>query len=127
MGLDISIIATVDEFEKDTDFKGKILDYRITDPDNIKLIYYSKHYDLHNWFEKLYYSKGGVSQEFNGSRDTVKITMEDLDLLEKGLNESPELFTTPRYDSECMEEDIFKMRKALTSGKFKTLYYYSSW
>jgi hypothetical protein len=124
MGLDMSIIATVDEFEKETDFKGKFIGYDNTDPDNIELLFYSRYWSLHNWFEKLYYSKGGVSQDFN--HDPLKITLKDLDLLEKELNESSEL-SEPDYYFERMEYDIFKMRKALTSGKFKTLYYNSSW
>lgn len=43
--------------------------------------YWRKFNHLHGWMERLYYEKGGTSESFNCN--TVRLTPEDIDRLEK--------------------------------------------
>ena len=93
--------------------------------------YWRKHNALHGWFEDLYRSKGG-EDEFNCVH--VDITLEDLDELEKGMQENSLIpsggffFGSTDYDvNEYKEEDtafIDKGRELLSKGMKIS---YSSW
>jgi hypothetical protein len=46
-----------------------------------ELFYWRKFNALHGWMRSLYYTKGGMNDTFNC--DTVRLTLEDLDKLER--------------------------------------------
>jgi len=52
----------------------------------VELFYWRKHHDLHGWMENLYRDKGGAKADFNCV--PVRLTLEDLDYLEKDLKKN---------------------------------------
>jgi hypothetical protein len=124
MGLDMyAWRVKVENAVGDFDFNG--------DADKpVELFYWRKHHDLHGWMENLYGSKGG-DHEFNCI--PVRLTLEDLDLLEFDINHNalPEtigfFFGDNPPDDETKERDldfISKAREAITEGD---AVYYDSW
>jgi hypothetical protein len=96
-----------------------------------ELFYWRKHHDLHGWMENLYRSKGGTDRDFNCS--AVRLTLEDLDKLEKDIKTRllPEttgfFFGDNPPDEESDNRDlefICKAREVITDGDEV---YYDSW
>lgn len=96
-----------------------------------ELFYWRKHHDLHGWMENLYRNKGGTEESFNCI--PVRLTMEDLDRLEKDVlgYELPEttgfFFGNNPPDSDSTANDmqfIAKAKQAIAEGD---AVYYDSW
>jgi len=97
----------------------------------VELFYWRKHHDLHGWMENLYRDKGGAKADFNCV--PVRLTLEDLDYLEKDLKKNmlPEttgfFFGNNPPDDESLEDDlkfISLAREAIEAGD---AVYYDSW
>ena len=87
--------------------------------------YWRKHHTLHNWFEDLYYCKGGKDESFN--RIPVRITEEDLDRLEKVFLRNKKFHYSGYVDWDYEEADksfIENARQAIQEGY---AIYYDSW
>ena len=134
MGLDMYVYAKKTDLTDDVrvDFD---VDY---DWQKDELCYWRKHPNLHGWMQSLYYEKGGKSENgFNG--DKVRLTDEDVNALEKAIEEDTLPFTqgfffgqSPTKDDEYYEKEkahdlecIERMRDALCQGQ--TVWYTSSW
>ena len=98
--------------------------------DSMELSYWRKHPNLQGWMEELYHEKGG-EESFNCV--DVELTLEDLEALEKSLDESalPEtagfFFGTDSgdYYAEQDREFIREARAAIKQGY--TVVYNSWW
>lgn len=96
----------------------------------IELQYWRKHPNLHGWMHHLYINKGGQSQSFNG--DAVRLTLEDIDRLEKDVQAKALPMTSGFFFGASVDEDSYddlnfidKARNALKLGL--AVYYTSSW
>lgn len=94
-----------------------------------RLFYWRKHPNLHGWMEALYRIKGGAAEVFN--LVSVRLTDEDLDVLEKAVVEDRLPETTGFFFGESRSEEkqedlafIAKARAALREGKAVL---YDSW
>lgn len=134
MGLDMYVYAKKTDLTDDVQVDFDV-DYHWQDDE---LCYWRKHPNLHGWMQSLYLEKDGQSEDgFNG--DNVRLTVEDLDVLEKAIEEDALPFTqgfffgqSPTKDDEYYEkrkahdlECIERMRDALCQGL--TVWYTSSW
>lgn len=97
--------------------------------DSQEIAYWCKHPDLHGWMAERYFEKGGNDPCFNCN--TLRLDADDLDALEKAVNENRLPDTTGFFfgDSgpERIDEDrefILKAREALAAGY---LVFYDSW
>jgi hypothetical protein len=113
-----------------------ISDFEIAKSDEVgfkvdEFFYWRKHHDLHGWMENLYRSKGGTDKSFNCS--AVRLTLEDLDKLEKDIKSRllPEttgfFFGNNSPDTESDDRDlefICKAREIIATGD---AVYYDSW
>jgi len=96
-----------------------------------ELHYWRKHHDLHGWMEKLYREKGGDLREFNCVK--VRLTMEDLDRLEKDVlaNQLPNtkgfFFGNNPPDEDSIRRDIEFIGKAKAAIAGGMAVYYDSW
>lgn len=139
MGLDLSLVLDMYVFAKKTDLTDDVqvdfdVDYHWQDDE---LCYWRKHPILHGWMQSLYYQKGGEMEEYTGGK--LRLTAEDLDSLEKAIEENTLPFIQgvsigqfsekgvedyeirKAHDLECVE----RMRDALCQGL--TVWYTSSW
>lgn len=108
----------------------------LPDLDNVseqpgELHYWRKHANLHCWMKRLYHQKGGTG-DFN--LQFVKLTAEDLDQLEKDVQQARLPFTQGFFfgaSENSMRERadthdfIHKARAALANGK--EVVYYAWW
>jgi len=134
MGLDMYVYA------KKTDLTENVqVDFDVDyDWEKDQICYWRKHPNLHGWMQSLYYEKGGESDRaFNG--DNVRLTVEDLDALERAIEEDALPFTqgfffgqSPEKDDEYYEKRkaqdikcVEQMRNALDNRQ--TVWYTSSW
>lgn len=86
MGLDMYAYRTSVNFSKPVDFQDEI--YMLNESGentHTQIAYWRNYSNLHKWMEGLYYKKGGLKESFNCV--PVELTLEDLDLLEKDVNE----------------------------------------
>jgi len=96
-----------------------------------ELHYWRKHHDLHGWMEKLYYKKGGDADSFNCVK--MRLTMEDLDQLEKDVlaNKLPEttgfFFGNNPPDEDSIRYDMEFIGKAKAAIAGGMAVYYDSW
>ncbi|KXS20928.1 phosphoglycerate kinase [Gonapodya prolifera JEL478] len=97
-----------------------------------ELHYWRKHHDLHGWIEQMYRRKGGRERSFNGT--LVRITLEDLDQLERDIKArflpptTGFFFGNSPPNDESDKDDfefISKARKTIQEGK--AIYYMPSW
>jgi hypothetical protein len=100
-----------------------------TPPDASEIAYWRKHPNLHGWMEELYYEKGGTQQQFNCT--PVRLTADDLDALERAINETGLPHTTGFFFGESRPEEIAidrafiaDARAAIGDGWFV---FYDSW
>ncbi len=123
MGLDMFVYKTKEDIDN-VDFDG-------WGSDKEEIFYWRKHPNLHGWFQKLYYNKGGKDLEFVGP---VRITKEDLDELERDIEYHRLPHTTGFFfgvSKQTIQEDeqdlefIEIAREELDSGY--NLFYTSSW
>ena len=122
MGLDMYAYITPNRPEKPVDFKH--------DEQSRQLFYWRKHPDLHGWMGELYLAKGGKAE--NGFNcETVTLTLDDLDALEKAVRERAlphtEGFFFGESDSSDFERDlefIAVAREAIQDGYHV---FYDSW
>lgn len=134
MGLDMYVYAKKTDLTDDVQVDFDV-DYNW---EKDEICYWRKHPNLHGWMQTLYYEKGGESEEsFNG--DNVRLTIEDVDALQKAIEEDALPLThgfffgqSPQKDDEYYEqrkaedlEYIERMRGALDNGQ--TVWYTSSW
>lgn len=93
--------------------------------------YWRKHHDLHGWMHNLYVEKGGKDEQFNCNN--VRLTLEDLDVLEKDIRTHALPETTgfffgnnpPNEDSIANDiEFIEKARNYINDGY---AVFYDSW
>jgi hypothetical protein len=98
-------------------------------PGSFEIAYWRKHPNLHGWMEQLYRTKGGTAQSFNCV--PVRIDAEDLDALERALDENGLPETMGFFFGETRPEEIeldrafvAAARAALAAGAFV---YYDSW
>lgn len=98
--------------------------------DREEIAYWRKHPDLHGWMRQLYKTKGGTSEDFNC--DTVQITAEDLDQLEKDVSAEALPTTGGFFFGKSYPEDragdlrfIATARQAIADGF--VVYYWSWW
>lgn len=125
MGLDMYAFTVPAEWAGDT-----VTDYTPdADRKSEEIYYWRKFNALHGWMEKLYRSKGGAKASFNCT--TVRLTSEDLDTLERGVNELQPVEgfffgeqTIYPEDLESVTDFIAKARQALVDGK---AVFYDSW
>lgn len=94
-----------------------------------KIAHWRKHPDMQGWMERLYRAKGGTAESFDCMR--VRIDAEDLDALERALDEHGLPETTGSSFGETRSEQIeidrafiAAARAALASGDFV---FYFSW
>lgn len=102
---------------------------RIND-DAEEIAYWRKHPNLQGWMEDLYFRKGGKESSFNCV--DVQLTWEDLEELEKDINEQqlPEtkgFFFGDNSDDYYKKEDLQFIEKALEDIKDGYEIYYTSW
>jgi hypothetical protein len=96
-----------------------------------EVFYWRKHHDLHGWMQNLYVQKGGVDPDFNCN--TVRLTYEDLDELEKDLNgqDLPEttgfFFGNNPPDQESLNNDLDFISKARNMMDEGYAVFYDSW
>jgi len=96
-----------------------------------EIYYWRKHHDLHGWMQSLYSSKGGKDEQFNCN--TVRLTLEDLDVLEKDLREHQLPETTGFFfgnnppDEETIAADLEFIEKARGYINNGYAVYYDSW
>lgn len=125
MGLDMYAFTVPAEWAGDT-----VTDYTPdADRKSEELYYWRKFNALHGWMEQLYRSKGGAKASFNCT--TVRLTSDDLDTLERGVNELQPVEgfffgeqTIYPEDLESIADFIAKARQALADGK---AVFYDSW
>lgn len=122
MGLDMYAHATREPITADVDFDRP--------DDDVEFFYWRKHPNLHGWMHQLYVSKGGQDADFNVS--PVKLTVEDLDALEKAIRGQSLPPTSGFFfgasDGSETEGDlqfIAAARKQIADGN--TVYYYAWW
>jgi|GWRWMinimDraft_9_1066018.scaffolds.fasta_scaffold06724_1 hypothetical protein len=119
MGLDMYAYKT----------KENIPPANFTDPeDATEIFYWRKHPNLHGWMHNLYDGKGGEQPDFNC--DPVRLDAEDIDALEKDLDNLPH--GSGPFFGESRPEDklddirfIETARQALREGY--TIFYTSWW
>lgn len=94
----------------------------------VQIAYWRKHPDLHGWMEHLYIEKGG-EKLFNC--ECVRLDADDLDALERVVNEGSLPETTGFFFGESRPEDktddllfIRNARKAFAEGRYV---FYTSW
>lgn len=129
MGLDMYAYAVA----KGADLENKSVDVSLEGLDDSleRIAYWRKFNHLHGWMNELYHAKGGKSPDFN--LDTVEITENDLNDLEKALEDG--LPHTPGFffgGDEVYPEDIEETkafietaRECLQSGQ--RVFYYAWW
>ena len=97
-----------------------------------EIFYWRKHHDLHGWMERLYRDKGGGADSFKCVH--VRLTMEDLDRLEKDIlgyklpATTGFFFGTNPPDEDSVRHDmkfISEAKVIVASGD--AVYYYSWW
>lgn len=128
MGLDMYAFAIA---EKNARGDFEIHTPEFEDPeDKWVLKYWRKHHDLHGWMEQLYREKGGEG-EFNCQ--PVRLTLEDLDMLEKAVAENKLPPTTGFFfgnyppNEESQAKDLDFIRKARAAISVDMVVYYDSW
>lgn len=129
MGLDMySIAANPGLFNGSA---GELPDMDNLPEEPANLHYWRKHANLHGWMTQLYRQKGGTG-DFN--LQFVKLTVEDLDQLEKDVQQARLPFTQGFFfgaSENSMRERadthdfIHKARAALANGK--EVVYYAWW
>jgi hypothetical protein len=72
-----------------------------------ELAYWRKHPNLHGWMEKLYLSKGGAEDEFNGVE--LELTWDDIDQLEQAIL-NDELPSTTGFFFGDPADDYYKQK-----------------
>lgn len=104
-------------------------DFEYAEQNKQHLFYWRKHPNMHGLMESLYRQKGGRSEEFNCVN--VQLFKEDLDLIEKAVNDNGLPETSGFFFGQSGEEDkkrdlefIAKAREALDDG---FVIWYSSW
>ncbi len=96
-----------------------------------EIFYWRKHHALHGWMERLSRAKGGSADSFNCVY--VRLTMEDLDRLEKDVlgYRLPEtqgfFFGTNPPDPDSVANDMQFIAKAKQAVAEGDAVYYSSW
>lgn len=96
-----------------------------------EIFYWRKHHDLHGWMERLYRRKGGDAESFNCVK--VRLTMEDLDALERDVlngNLPPTtgfFFGNNPPDEDSVRQDMEFISKAKTAIAMGDAVYYDSW
>lgn len=120
MGLDSWVRAIKHEFDDEVDGDWPERGYT-------EIFYWRKHYDLHDWMERLYYNKGGSAESFNCVK--VRLTNDDLDNLEKTIltNCLPNVDPCLQYGEDDLSNDlrfIVVARKAISDG---CSVFYDSW
>lgn len=107
---------------------NKLIDQDLSGDTRQELFYWRKHPDLHGWMEKLYRKRGG-KEVFNCK--SVKLTLEDLDALEKAVEGDSLPPTTGFFfgksSPERFEEDREFIKKAREEIKNGRDVYYDSW
>lgn len=88
-----------------------------------------KHPNLHGWFERLYYAKGGTSHRFNC--DNLVLTRQDLDRLEADLRAMRLPHTTGFFfgesDGSELDDDLQFVAEAREAIAARLTVVYSSW
>lgn len=125
MGLDMYAFSTSKKINVETDFK-------LADDDERELIHqWRKHPNLHGWFKKLYFKKGGKDSEFN--TNNVIINNDDLDKLEDAIlnNKLPHtegfFFGRSSLDDDERQDDLDFIKAAREEIKAGRSVYYTSW
>lgn len=116
-----------------TKAENAIGDFETADVDGAldELAYWRKHHDLHGWMERLYRAKGGTAESFNCVK--LRLTMEDLDALEKDVlaNKLPEttgfFFGNNPPDEDSMNTDMRFIADAKVAIAAGDAVYYDSW
>ena len=116
-----------------TKAENAIGDFETADVDGAldELAYWRKHHNLHGWMERLYRAKGGTAESFNCVK--LRLTMEDLDALEKDVlaNKLPEttgfFFGNNPPDEDSMNTDMRFIADAKVAIAAGDAVYYDSW
>lgn len=131
MGLDMFAYAVKESDLPEADRNSEV-DVKLGEGVNrMEVFYWRKHHDLHGWMQELYNRKGGADPEFNCN--TVRLTYEDLDELEKDLNSSnlPEttgfFFGNNPPDAETLANDLDFINKARNMMDEGYAVFYDSW
>lgn len=131
MGLDMYAFA-VKESELPEDVRNLETDVKLGEGiEKTEVHYWRKHHDLHGWMQNLYMEKGGKNVEFNC--DTVRLTLEDLDSLEKDLRSQnlPEtsgfFFGNNPPNDETIVEDLEFIEQARSFINDGYAVFYDSW
>ncbi len=96
-----------------------------------EIFYWRKHHDLHGWMERLYRAKGGDADSFNCVY--VRLTLEDLDRLEKDVlafnlpQTTGFFFGNNPPDEDSVLNDMKFISQAKTAIAMGDAVYYSSW
>lgn len=130
MGLDMYVWSVNPDDLSDQDVVRQV-DVILQKQHVSEIWYWRKHHDLHGWMHNLYREKGGTAELFNCV--TVRLTIKDLDRLEKDVieNKLPEttgfFFGNNPPDEESINEDkqfIAAAREAIKNGR---VVFYDSW
>ena len=142
MGLDMYAYVAArakqqDEFYESGEYNdktGEFVNTKVTKP--IEIAYWRKHPNLHGWMEQLWQSKGSPRSEDDDvsfNHIELELTWEDIDQLERGINEGALPSTTGFFfgdpaDEYYREADL-KFIKEARSQLFLGLrvFYNSSW
>jgi hypothetical protein len=116
MGLDSNVYVVRTEFVID-DFSFQ----KSTDEESLRsMFYWRKHHDLHQWMKKLFIKKGGdfCLNQFNC--EFIRLTLEDIQLLENDMEWYEE-------QPEAYNDDIRFIREAKIYLQDGYSLYFSSW
>jgi hypothetical protein len=98
----------------------------------VENFYWRKNYRLHNWMEKLWEAKTGNTdcEDFDCAK--IRLSMEDIDELEKAIKawgiDDSKPFSFSKYTSNMKEHDLqfcHEAKEAIKDGY--AVYYDSSW
>lgn len=99
-----------------------------------ELYYWRKNPDLHGWFERLYIERGGKVNQFGDFNygDTLRITLDDLDRLERDWREGKLPHTEGFFFGETTPEKLETIPQFIERGRVAllegmALFYNSSW
>lgn len=131
MGLDMYSYAVKESILSESD-RNREVDVKLgEDTEKTEVHYWRKHHDLHGWMQNLYFSKGGEDENFNCNN--VRLTLEDLDALEKDIrafslpNTTGFFFGNNPPDEESIVDDIEFIEKARNYINDGYAVFYDSW
>jgi len=129
MGLDMyayAMKAGILNDDDQVDFQEKLFtDGKANEGVDTDFAYWRKFNNLHGWMARLYTDKGGRDEKFNCN--TVRLTLDDLDALERDAKAGDNLEPTSGFffgseeildadDQQCILDFVAKSRAVIADG-----------